>query len=102
MKIAITGSEGLLGKEISNFLESNHQIHRLDLSLGHDLTDESFVKKWFKTNHADGLINCFALNDHVDKIVNNEELSKKFDNGKYLAGNVKQELSLSKEISEEK
>jgi len=42
-----------------------------------------------------------ALNDHVDKIVNNEELSKKFDNGKYLAGNVKQELSLSKEISEE-
>ena len=42
-----------------------------------------------------------ALNDHVDKIVNNEELSKKFDNGKNLAGNVKQELSLSKEISEE-
>ena len=42
-----------------------------------------------------------ALNDHVDKIVNNEELSKKFDNGKYLAGNVKQELSLSKEIIEE-
>ena len=42
-----------------------------------------------------------ALNDHVDKIVNNEELSKKFDNGKYLAGNVKQELSLSKEISDE-
>ena len=42
-----------------------------------------------------------ALNDHVDKIVNNEELSKKFDNGKYLAGNVKQELSLSKEMSDE-
>jgi len=42
-----------------------------------------------------------ALNDHVDKIVNNEELSKKFDTGKNLAGNVKQELSLSKEISEE-
>ena len=42
-----------------------------------------------------------ALNDHVDKIVNNEELSKKFDTGKNLAGNVKQELSLSKEISDE-
>jgi len=42
-----------------------------------------------------------TLNDHVDKIVNNEELSKKFDNGKNLAGNVKQELSLSKEISDE-
>ena len=42
-----------------------------------------------------------ALNDHVDKIVNNEELSKKFDTGKNLAGNVKQELSLSKEMSDE-
>ena len=42
-----------------------------------------------------------ALNDHVDKIVNNKELSKKFDTGKNLAGNVKQELSLSKEISDE-
>ena len=42
-----------------------------------------------------------TLNDHVDKIVNNEELSKKFDTGKNLAGNVKQELSLSKEISDE-
>ena len=42
-----------------------------------------------------------TLNDHVDKIVNNEELSKKFDTGKNLAGNVKQELSLSKEMSDE-
>ena len=66
MKIAITGSEGLLGKEISNFLESNHQIHRLDLSLGHDLTDESFVKKWFKDNPVNSLVNCFAINDHVE------------------------------------
>ena len=66
MKIAITGSEGLLGKEISNFLESDHQIHRLDLSLGHDLTDESFVKKWFKDNPVNSLVNCFAINDHVE------------------------------------
>ena len=66
MKIAITGSEGLLGKEISNFLESNHQIHKLDLSLGHDLTDESFVKEWFKDNPVNCLVNCFAINDHVE------------------------------------
>ena len=66
MKIAITGSEGLLGKEISNFLESNHQIHRLDQSLGHDLTDESIVKKWFKDNPVNSLVNCFAINDHVE------------------------------------
>ena len=40
------------------------------------------------------------LNDHVDKVVNDEELSKKFDDGKNLIGNVKQEISLSKEIIE--
>ena len=67
MKIAITGSEGLLGTEISNFLEKNNQIFRLDLNLGHDLTDETFVKKWFKENQVDALVNCFALNDHVEK-----------------------------------
>jgi len=39
----------------------------LDLKLGHDLSDEKFVKKWFKENHADYLVNCFALNDHVDQ-----------------------------------
>ena len=32
-KITITGSEGLLGKEISKFLEKNNRIHRLDLKL---------------------------------------------------------------------
>ncbi len=66
MKIIITGSEGLLGKEISKFLSKQHKIIKLDMKLGHDLSDEKFVKKWFKTNHAEGLINCFALNDHVD------------------------------------
>jgi len=65
-KIIITGSEGLLGKEISSHLSKKNNVIRLDLSLGHDLTDESFVKKWFKQNHADCLVNCFALNDHVE------------------------------------
>ena len=67
MKIIITGSEGLLGSELSRYLKKNNDVLRLDLVLGHDLTDETFVKKWFKENKADGLINCFALNDHVDK-----------------------------------
>ena len=66
-KITITGSEGLLGKEISKFLEKNNRIYRLDLKLGHDLNDEKFVKKWFKKNHSDYLINCFAINDHVSE-----------------------------------
>ena len=42
-----------------------------------------------------------TINDHVDKIRNNEKLSKKFDAGKTLIGNVKQEIFLSKEIIEE-
>ena len=67
MKIIVTGSEGLLGKEIVKHLEKNHDILKLDLLLGHDLTDESFVKKWFQENHAVCLVNCFALNDHVEK-----------------------------------
>ncbi len=67
LKIVITGSEGLLGSEISKHLAKNNKILKLDLTLGHDLTDENFVKKWFKQNKADCLVNCFALNDHVEK-----------------------------------
>ena len=66
-KIVITGSEGLLGKEISRFLQRNFKIHRLDLKLGHDLSDERFVKQWFRNHHADYLINCFAINDHISQ-----------------------------------
>ena len=42
-----------------------------------------------------------SLNDHVDKISNNEKLSKKFDAGKSLIGNVTQEINLSPEIIKE-
>lgn len=76
LKIIITGSEGLLGSKISQFLEQNYQIMKLDLQLGHDLTNELFVKKWFLENHADCLVNCFAFNDHVDK---NSKRSTLFD-----------------------
>ena len=53
LKIIITGSEGLLGNKISQFLGKHYEIIKLDLTLGHDLTDESFVKKWFSENPAD-------------------------------------------------
>lgn len=65
-KIIITGSEGLIGSELSRFLEKKNKIYKLDIELGHDLTDEKFVQTWFKNNPANYLINCFALNDHVD------------------------------------
>jgi len=67
LKIIITGSEGLLGTEISKYLEQKYNVMRLDLTLGHDLNDENFVHKWFADNKADCLVNCFALNDHVEE-----------------------------------
>ena len=66
LKIAITGSEGLLGKEITNYLSKKHNVFKLDLELGHNLSDEKFVRNWFKKNKVDALVNCFALNDHVE------------------------------------
>lgn len=66
--IIVTGSEGLIGSEICKYFENNKtKVLRVDLRLGHDLIKEEFVKKWFKTNHANYLVNCFALNDHVQK-----------------------------------
>jgi len=64
-KITITGSEGLIGSELSKYFEKNNHVEKLDIKLGHDLTDEKFVKKWFSNNSTDYLINCFALNDHI-------------------------------------
>ena len=66
-KIVITGSKGLIGTELCKFFKKKYRLLELDLKLGHDLTDEKFVKKWFKENPADYLVNCFAMNDHVDQ-----------------------------------
>jgi NAD(P)-dependent dehydrogenase (short-subunit alcohol dehydrogenase family) len=66
-QVIVTGSEGLIGSEVSKYLESKgYAVTRCDLKLGHDLTDESFVKNFFKENKAKYLVNLFALNDHVD------------------------------------
>ena len=67
MKIIVTGSEGLLGKEISQYLEKKNEVIKVDLQLGHELTNEEFVKEFFKENKSDCLVNCFAFNDHVKK-----------------------------------
>ena len=65
-KIIITGSEGLIGSSLIKFFSSEgYECLGLDLSLGHDLTDEKFVKSYFKKNKANALINLFALNHHI-------------------------------------
>ena len=100
-KITITGSEGLLGKEISKFLAKKNKIYRLDLQLGHDLNDEKFAKNWFKKNHSDYLINCFAINDHVSKNKRKNNLFnfplETFD--EYLKTNVTTLFSVCREFA---
>ena len=65
--LVITGSEGIIGKVLSEyFTEKGFSVECLDLKLGHDLTDEKFVKEWFSNNPAKSLVNAFALNDHID------------------------------------
>jgi len=64
--IIITGSRGLIGKELTKGLEKNYNIIELDLIFGHDLSNEDFVIKFFKENKADYLVNLFALNHRMD------------------------------------
>jgi len=74
-EITITGSEGLVGSTLCEYFQKKKiSINKLDLKLGHDLTDEKFVKNWFKKNHSKYLINCFALNDHMNKTRKNSSL----------------------------
>ena len=61
-KVVVTGSEGLLGKVICNDL-SGYQLIKLDLSLGHDLSDTDFVNNFFtKEKNIYGLVNLFSIN----------------------------------------
>ena len=68
-KIIIAGSEGLLGNEISKYFESiGSKVVRVDLKLGHDLTDEQTVQEIMMSNKAaDVLITPFAINPDVDE-----------------------------------
>lgn len=69
MSIILAGSRGLIGRHVKRMLDDQgvDQIIELDKELGHDLTDENFVREFFKTSGSDSdtLINLFAFNDHV-------------------------------------
>jgi NAD(P)-dependent dehydrogenase (short-subunit alcohol dehydrogenase family) len=102
--IVITGSEGLIGTELCKYFEKTDYVKKLDLKLGHDLHDESFVKNWFKKNKSEYLINCFALNDHVTK---NRKKSTLFDIplesfSNYLETNLVSLFSVCREFARNK
>lgn len=66
-KILITGSRGVLGTAITTYFKSRGSFEVLELSrsIGHDLTDETVVKEYFRQNSPDYLVNLFAANDPV-------------------------------------
>lgn len=64
--VIVAGSDGFIGKELTKHLEQiGYQVKKLDISLGHDLCNEIFVKEWFKKNRANHLVNLFAINDGI-------------------------------------
>jgi NAD(P)-dependent dehydrogenase (short-subunit alcohol dehydrogenase family) len=101
-KLIIAGSKGLIGSAVTSaFLQSGYDVIELDLALGHDLTDETFVKDFFARNKAYGLINLFALNDHVDSSRKSNKLMdidlKVFD--MYLKVNLTALFSVCREFA---
>jgi NAD(P)-dependent dehydrogenase (short-subunit alcohol dehydrogenase family) len=82
MKIIVTGSEGLIGKTVIPYLKNwGHQVIGIDLQEC-DLLDEDKVKEIFNVKFwsfaPDALINCFALNHHIEK-ANRESVNKLMD-----------------------
>jgi NAD(P)-dependent dehydrogenase (short-subunit alcohol dehydrogenase family) len=62
-RIVITGASGLIGGQLLKDLSDEYEILKLDLSTGHDLTNENFVEEWFKENNdLHGMIVCHAYN----------------------------------------
>jgi NAD(P)-dependent dehydrogenase (short-subunit alcohol dehydrogenase family) len=101
-KVIVTGSKGLIGSAITSYLTvKGYQVDELDIKLGHDLTDEHFVKSWFSKNKSTALVNLFALNDHVDNQRADDKLMdinlKDFEN--YLHINLTSLFSVCREFA---
>ena len=54
-KVIIAGSEGLIGKALCSSLESEYEVVKIDIELGHDLKNEQVVIELMK-KHADETI----------------------------------------------
>ena len=62
-KVVITGGEGLIGTKLKEYFKDKFEVLSLDISLGHDLTNENFVKRFFEENkNLYGLIVLHAYN----------------------------------------
>ena len=62
-KLVITGSKGLIGSKLKEYFRNKFEIIPLDISLGHDLTNDKFVKDFFSKNkNLYGLIVLHAYN----------------------------------------
>ena len=59
MNILVTGANGLIGKEISNFLENKYNVIRSDITDDYeylDVTNEKSVEKFFKNRKIDAVV----------------------------------------------
>ena len=66
-KILITGSKGLIGKKVLNYLKKKNKVFGLDKH-NIDLSNENEVKNFFKkNNNFNYLINLHGANQHVVK-----------------------------------
>jgi NAD(P)-dependent dehydrogenase (short-subunit alcohol dehydrogenase family) len=75
MKIVITGSEGLIGKQLIKELSSKYKIIKLDLKLGHDLNNEKFISNFFFKKKFHGMIICHGLNPQNNLKNNNDPVT---------------------------
>jgi len=65
--IFIMGSEGVIGSKISSAFEDDFNVFKFDYQLGHDFTKEEVLRDIFESNTCYGLINLYAINEHVGK-----------------------------------
>ncbi len=66
-QIIITGSKGLIGKKVYDYLSKKNKVFGLDMH-NIDLANESQVQNFFKKNNKfDYLINLHGANEHVVK-----------------------------------
>lgn len=62
-KIIVTGSEGLVGKTLVEQLSKSFSVTKVDLKLGHDLSNEKTVIDIMNSNKDSvGLVNLFSIN----------------------------------------